>query len=275
MLVIALPESLNQKNQAEFERQVVACKETLRQSSRRLVVVMADEGSPLFHRLAHFRQTDLEVEVQALEHADLQRECPFVREASVVTGGPLSGKSQQIPGIENRIALWPGLSELEFCRLCRQICRAGQVPRLVIDFGWTDADSKMSRLGMVLLPLLLFGVAGTSLVYPFCLRAPRLHSLQFELVFEVGPIKAVELLRHLPTWSNRGNPVPRQMTQVCFCHLVVFVKGRGIYAGERRCDSHSGTTSSSSWSGQPLCAAVRADSLEQGDNPEKLHIINC
>ena len=144
VLVVALPERLEQKNQSEFEREVVNCSEALRQSGKRLVVVMADEGSQLFHRLAHLRKTDLELEAKALEYEELQRCCPFLDEASLIRGEPLSGKPREILGVQNRIALWSGLSELEFCRLCRNICREGQAPQLLIDFGWTDLDGKQS-----------------------------------------------------------------------------------------------------------------------------------
>lgn len=197
VLVLALPERLPIESQEEIQRQLADCQCALKQSGKLLVIVIADEKSKMFHRLTDFRRPDLEAAAKSLGNEELEKVCPFQKDVKLLEGPPLSGKSSELKTHPaNRLALRPDLSELEFCRLCRRICRDGESPELVLDFGWTDMEGKLSSCGMLLLPLLLFGVAGLSLSYPFCLSAPRPHGTK-KLVLEVGPAEKICLFSSL------------------------------------------------------------------------------
>ena len=191
VMVVALPEQLCVESQEEIQRQLDDCKNALKETGKFLVIVVADDRSKLFHRLTEFRRADLEAAARSLSDEELQQICPF-KEVELLEGEPLCGKSTAVPSNPSaRLALRPDLNELEFCRLCRRICRDGQSPELVLDFGWTEIDAKMASLGMLLLPLLLFGVAGVSLAYPLCLHTPREHGGKKKLILEVGPVEKI------------------------------------------------------------------------------------
>ena len=209
VLVLALPEKLPIESQEEIQRQLSDCKRALMENGKFLVIVLADDRSKMFHRLTDFRRPDLEAAAKSLSDEQLKQVCPFL-DVQLVEGPPLSGKSSSLsshPG--NRLAVRPDLSESEFCRLCRRICRDGQSPELVLDFGWTEMDGKLSSCGMLLLPLLLFGVAGLSLTYPFCINAPREHGVKKKLVLEVGPAEQISLFGGVRT-GQRCRFVPSQ-----------------------------------------------------------------
>eukprot|EP00438_Fugacium_kawagutii_P004723 Skav217803 [mRNA] locus=scaffold1782:499553:529753:- [translate_table: standard] len=204
VLVLALPERLPVESQDEIQRQLADCQCALKESGKLLVIVIADERSKMFHRLTDFRRPDLEAAAKSLGNEELEQVCPFQKDVKLLEGPPLSGKSSELKTHPaNRLALRPDLSELEFCRLCRRICRDGESPELVLDFGWTDIEGKLSSCGMLLLPLLLFGVAGLSLSYPFCLTAPRPHGTK-RLVLEVGPAEKIGLFSSLRSHHQRS-----------------------------------------------------------------------